>query len=78
MASAVSGFLWVDSLDSVRNPPFPERGLRKPLKMIRNLSRAGAFGFWVNYTVKRPDARKVPGCAPPYTFSAREEPEEGG
>jgi hypothetical protein len=74
LASAVSGFLWVDSLDSVRNPPFPERWLRKPLKMSRNLSRAGAGGSRVDSPVKRPDARKVPGCAPPYTYWAGEEP----
>lgn len=77
VASAVPGFLWVDSVDSVRNPPFPEHWLRKPLKMSRNLSRAGAGGFWVDSPVKRPDARKVPGCAPPYTFSAGEEPWPG-
>ena len=78
MASAVPGFLRVDSVDSNRDPPFPERWLRKPLKMSRNLSRAGARGFRVDSPVKRPDASKVPGCAPPYTFMAREEPEEGG
>ncbi len=78
MASAVPGFLWVDSLDSVRNPSFPERWLRKPLKMSRNLSRAGARGFRVDSPVKRPDASKVPGCAPPYTDRDGEEPWEGG
>ncbi len=74
VASAVSGFLWVDSLDSVRNPPFPERWLRKPLKMSRNLLRAGAGGFWVDSPVKRPDAKKVLSCAPPHTNRAGEEP----
>ena len=78
VASAVSGFLWVDSLDPVRNPPVPERWLRKPLKMSRNLGRAGAGGFRVDSPVKRPDARKVPGCAPPYTLRAGEEPCRGG
>ena len=70
VASEVRGFLWVDSLDSLRNPPFPERWLRKPLKMSRNLRRAGAGGFRVDSPVKRPDARKVSGCAPPYTDGA--------
>ena len=78
VASEVRGFLWVDSLDPVRNPPFPERWLRKPMKMSRNLSRAGAGGFRVDSPVKRPDARKVSGCAPPYTNRAREEPWPGG
>ena len=78
VASEVRGFLWVDSLDSLRNPLFPERWLRKPLKMSRNLRRAGAGGFRVDSPVKRPDARKVSGCAPPYTFGAGEEPCRGG
>lgn len=77
MASEVRGFLWVDSLDPVRNPPFPERWLRKPLKMSRNLRRAGAGGFRVDSPVKRPDARKVSGCAPPCTNRAGEEPCRG-
>lgn len=77
VASEVRGFLWVDSLDPVRNPPVPERWLRKPLKMSRNLGRAGAGGFWVDSPVKRPDARKLARCAPPYTNRAGEEPWEG-
>lgn len=57
------GFLeWLPrSLDSNRDPPFPKRWLRKPMKMSRNLSRAGAGGFRVDSPVKRPDARKVSG-----------------
>lgn len=73
-----SGFRWVASLDSRRNP-LGERGLpRKCLKMSQDFWRAGDGGFQVDSPAKRPDAGKLPRSAPPYTDRAQEEPWEGG
>lgn len=35
-------------------------------------------GFRVDSPVKKPVASELPGCAPPYTFGAGEEPCRGG
>ena len=59
VASAVSGFLWLDSLDSRRNPHRAAGLARKALKLSQNLQQAGWSGFQVDSPVKRPVARKL-------------------
>ena len=49
-------------------------GARNPLIMSRVLARCPRAGFEVDSPVKRPDARKLARCAPPYTDGAGEEP----
>jgi hypothetical protein len=77
VASDAGGFRSLDSLASRRNPPDRAPRSRKVLKMSQKFSSAGAGGFRVDSPVKRPVARKVPGCAPPYTQRPGEEPCQG-
>jgi hypothetical protein len=77
MASVATGFLKVDSLDSLRNPPVFFTRSRKCLKRAVNFRGAVAAGLQVDSPVKKPVARKLARSAPPYTFSVGEEPEEG-
>ena len=74
VASGSSGFRGVASLDSILESILPARCSRKCLNMSQNFCRDGKTGFWVDSPVKKPVARKVPRCAPPYTNKAREEP----
>jgi len=59
VASAVPGFLWVDSVDSRRNPHWAAGLARKALKLSQNLQQAGWSGSQVDSPVKRPVARKL-------------------
>jgi hypothetical protein len=49
----------------------------KGLILSQNFQSGRRGGFQVDSPVKTPVARKLARCAPPYTFSSGEEPEEG-
>lgn len=50
----------------------------KPLISSQDLVPSSSTGFRVDSPVKKPVASELPGCAPPYTNRAREEPWPGG
>ena len=47
VASVATGFRWVDSLDSKRNPPWPPVWSRKILKLSHNFRQGRWGGFQV-------------------------------
>ena len=65
-------------VDSIWESTLPAGRTRKCLNMSQNFCRASQTGFRVDSPVKKPDARKLARCAPPYTERAREEPLPGG
>ena len=65
-------------LDSSMESTVKDIGARNPLIKSQVFARRGRAGFQVDSPVKRPDARKLARCAPPYTYRVGEEPWEGG
>ena len=78
VASGHGGFPKVAKVDSRAESTLATAWLRKRLILSQNFYRCQLGGFQVDSPVKKPVARKLPRCAPPYTDRAREEPEEGG